>query len=282
VTDKNASGSYNYVVQKASMGGSSDASETEKTEPAFKNEVKKTSAEKAGSQVVKNATINFQVKDADSSHSRVSALLEKYDAYTVIDKRTQNFESIQQKIQIRVSPAKFEKLIEEIMKESVYTDVKDISADDVTAQYVDMETRLRSKKDVEKRYTDLLSRAQRINDIIVIENNRRYIREEIESLEGNIRLLQNQVAFSTIYLTLVQKIKGAPLPPEPTVAEVSFGAKVKEALKTGWSGIELFALFLLNIWPVVLVGVPLSLWLVRKYNAPVVKEVEHVQGSDAE
>ncbi|MCW3125393.1 MAG: hypothetical protein JWO03_1051 [Bacteroidetes bacterium] len=261
-----------YTVQAASMGGFGVASDANNTAAAQRNVVTKTASEKAGSQIVKNATVMFQVKDADSSHGRLAGLLETYDAYTVIDKRTQDATGIQQKMQIRVPPAKFEKLIAEIMKESVYTDVKDISADDVSAQYVDMETRLRSKKEVERRYTELLNRATRLNDIIVIENNRRYIREEIESLEGNVRLLQDQVAFSTIYLTLVQKSKETPKPVEPEVAEASFGTRVKAALATGWSGIQLLALFLLNIWPVVLVGIPLSIWLVRKYKTQVLLE----------
>jgi hypothetical protein len=63
------------------------------------------------------------------------------------------------------------------MRESVYTDTKNITADDVTSEFVDVEARLKSKKEVEKRYLELLARAQKVTDVIEVENNLRVIRE---------------------------------------------------------------------------------------------------------
>jgi Fe2+ transport system protein B len=220
---------------------------------APENTVKRTIDKGIPSQIIQNATINCNVSSADSSHIRIRQLIQEYNAYLNLDKRMQSPEAIVQRLQIRVSPENFEKLVDAIMKESIFTENKDISADDVTAQFVDMEGRLKSKRDVEKRYTELLSKAQKINDILVIESNRRQIQEEIESMEGNLRLMRDQVAYSTIYLTITQKIKEVVKTPEPE-KQMTFMEQMRAALESGWLGIRFMAVFLLTIWPLLLIA----------------------------
>ena len=232
-----------YQVSFASMGSPPASS------PA--NTITQTRGTKIPSEIIKNATINFNVSSADSSHIRIRQSISELSAYLNLDKRMQTPEGIVYKLQIRVSPENFDKLVDAIMKESIYTESEDISADDVTAQFVDMEARLKSKQEVEKRYADLLSRAQKVNDILVIESNRRQIQEEIESIEGNLRLLRDQVAYSTIYLTITQKIKEEPKPAEPEKPGMTFIEQVRAALGAGWMGIRYTAVFLLTIWPLI-------------------------------
>ena len=232
-----------YQVSFASMGSTSSS------DPA--NTITQTTGTKIPSEIIKNATINFNVSSADSSHIHIRQSISEVSAYLNLDKRMQTPEGIVYKLQIRVSPENFDKLVYAIMKESIYTESEDISADDVTAQFVDMEARLKSKQDVEKRYADLLSRAQKVNDILVIESNRRQIQEEIESIEGNLRLLRDQVSYSTIYLTITQKIKEEPKPAEPEKPGMTFMEQVRAALAAGWMGIRYTAVFLLTIWPLI-------------------------------
>lgn len=256
VTSNDNATSDNYSASNSSASGykANFASMASVPAPAPVNLVSRPGESKIPSQIIKNATIDFTVSSADSSHIRIQQMIAEYNAYLNLDKRLQSPEAIVQKLQIRVSPENFDKLIDAIMKESIYTETKDISADDVTAQFVDMEARLKSKHDVEKRYTDLLNRAQKVNDILVIESNRRQIQEEIESMEGNLRLMRDQVAYSTIYLTITQKIKVAPTAPEPEKPEMTFMEQVRAALSAGWTGIRVMAVFLLTIWPLLLIA----------------------------
>ncbi len=254
VPDENKTSAWSSSVTSSSNTGNT---EERTTAPAHHSQTDK-------AKIVKSATLVIQARSADSSHNTIVTQLPAYEAYSTMDKRSQNALGIEHKIQIRVAPDKFDGLINAIMRESVYTEMRDISVDDVTAAYVDMEARLKAKKEVEQRYTALLSRAQSINDIIVVENNRRYIREEIDALEGNIKLMKDQITYSTIYLTLQQPIESPPPPATAATAEPGFGARIKAALVTGWKGIEFFVLFLVNIWPLILILVPVALWAARR------------------
>jgi hypothetical protein len=211
---------------------------------------------KEPSQIIRNAKVDFQVESADSSHGRIAQSLAGANAYFGTDRRSQNSYEIQQMMVIRVPSANFDKLMDVLMKESVYTNNKDITADDVTAEFVDIQVRLKSKKEVEKRYIELLGRAQKVSDIIEVESNLRVIREEIESMEGRLKLLKDQVAYSTITLTITQRLKGEAQP------EVNFGYRLKAAAVNGWRGLEFFALSLVSAWPFLLLISPFIIWIV--------------------
>ena len=205
--------------------------------------------------IIKNATVNFQVEKNDSSHDRIARSLSAYEAYFGSDKRSQNSYEIQQIMVIRVPSVNFDKLMDILMKESIYTENKNITADDVTSEFVDIQVRLKSKKEVEKRYMELLSHAQKVSDVLEVENNLRVIREEIESTEGRLKLLKDQVAYSTITLTLTQRVKGETMP------EAIFGYRLRESVVNGWQGLLSFALTLVSLWPFLLVLSVFIIWI---------------------
>ena len=247
-----------FTVSRASAGTVSDAyaeKDNQESKPPILNIQNRTES-KEPSQIIKNATVSFQVSNTDSSHERITQMLSGSQAYFGSDKRVQNSYEIQQTMVIRVPAANFDKLMDELMKESVYTYNKDITADDVTAEFVDIQARLKSKKEVEKRYTELLSRAQKVTDVLEVENNLRVIREEIESTEGRLKLLKDEVSYSTITLTTLQKLKGDPQP------EISFAYRLKEASVNGWRGLEFLALTIVTLWPFLLIISPFVVWIV--------------------
>jgi hypothetical protein len=231
--------------------------EKEREEPNTNTAVIKNQIEsKEPSQIIRNANVNFQVDCTDSSHAHIAQSLSAFKAYFGSDRRSQNSYQIAQTMVIRVPMVNFDKLMDLLMKESVYTDYKDITADDVTAEFVDIQTRLRSKKEVEKRYMELLSRAQMVNDILEVESNLRIVREEIEATEGRLKLLKDRVAYSTITLTISQKLKGDAQP------EVSFGYRLKRAIVRGWRNLEVLALRIVSAWPYILIISPFIVWII--------------------
>ena len=106
---------------------------------------------------------------------------------------------------IRVPAAQFDRLVERLEKGSGEVLFKDISARDVTEEFVDLEIRLANKRKFADRYAELLKKAVSVKEILEIEENIRKIEEEIESTEGRLRYLSDQVAFSKLTLTLTQE-----------------------------------------------------------------------------
>ena len=127
--------------------------------------------------------------------------------------------------------------------------IKRTSAVDVGEEYYDLMTRIKTKKEVEKRYIEILRKANKITDILAVEDQIRVIREEIESKEGRLRFLKDRISLSTISLYVHQELEyDAPLVDKPT-----FWGKVAKAAFTGWNMILSFLLFLIYIWPIVLI-----------------------------
>ena len=133
-----------------------------------------------------------------------------------------------------------------------------MTARDVTEEFVDIEARLRTKKEVEKRYLEILSKAATIKDILLVEEQLRVIREEIEAREGRLKYLQNQVSYSTINLEMYQKLTFEP--------GFKFFSKIWKALKGGWKGLLNVLVGLVYIWPLLIIGVGVFIWIRRRIS----------------
>lgn len=103
----------------------------------------------------------------------------------------------QNHIKVRVPAPKFEKSVEAIV---ALGDVhhREISADDVTAEYTDLEIRLKNAISVRARLEKLLDQTKNVEEALEVERELRRLTDEIEGMKGRMKLLQELAAFSTI------------------------------------------------------------------------------------
>lgn len=99
-------------------------------------------------------------------------------------------------ITVRIPRDRFDDAIARIEKLGDVTH-RDIKAQDVTDEYVDLQARLKNAYAMRDRLTELLSRAA-VKEAIDIEKELGRVTEEIERMEGRMKLLRDQIAFSTI------------------------------------------------------------------------------------
>ncbi len=173
-------------------------------------------------------------------------------------------------IYIRVPTQNFQKVLSGMKGIAVSEDYVRIDAQDVTEEYYDLETRLKAKKEVEKRYIEILrSKAKTVSEILTAEEKIRVIREEIEVVEGRLKYLQNKVSLSSIQIELYQD----PIFVQETIKYKqyqetgwSFWEKAGKALSTGWNAILAFLIGLLYIWPFIIVFGSILYFLRKKYK----------------
>jgi hypothetical protein len=101
-----------------------------------------------------------------------------------------------QQITIRVPRAKFHAVLGQIegMGNVLH---RDVAAEDVTDQFVDMEVRLKNARAMRERLQTLLQSAQ-VKEALEIEKELARLTGEIESMEGKLKLLRDRIAYSTI------------------------------------------------------------------------------------
>jgi len=74
------------------------------------------------------------------------------------------------------------------------------NASNITSQFIDTQSRLNSLKIQEERLLDMLSKAEDVPDLIMIEERLSHVRYQIESLTTTLNAWQNQVDYSTLTL----------------------------------------------------------------------------------
>ena len=120
------------------------------------------------------------------------------------------------------------------------------SAQDITAEYVDVEAR----NDQRDRLNALADKAETTADLLEIESQLSDVQYQLESYTGQMRLMDNQVRYSTVDISL-QEVRVL------TPTATTFGEKFVEAVTSGWRGFvdgaEDLILVVVYLWPVVLI-----------------------------
>ena len=106
-----------------------------------------------------------------------------------------------------------------------------IASQEVTGQYRDLVSRLRSKKISAERLRQLITQATKPADILLIEHELSDREAEIESMQGQLNVLGDQTALSTITITVVSEGNSTVVAPIPT-REPSFARAWRASLRT--------------------------------------------------
>ena len=199
--------------------------------------------------IIKDASIGVEVEDFEEYTNYLDSLIKKLKGYISSDNLIKNEYYIRSDITIRIPSGNFEQFIDGLEYGTESLQYKNISARDVTEEFIDIEARLKTKKEVEKRYIQLLSKAINIKEILEVEEKLRVIREEIESVEGRLKYLKSQVSFSTINLSITQNFEYRYQPKKSK----NFFQRLVKSLDKGWKGLIVFILFLFRIWPFLLI-----------------------------
>jgi hypothetical protein len=221
-----------------------------------------------GRNIIKTANYRFQVNNVKQSTAAIEASIRKYPSY--ISSSNLNLENpiLENKITIRVQQEYFQDLLKEIDLQAVFVNFRNVTTADVSKEFVDLESRLRTKREVEQRYMEILrKKAGTIEELLQAEQQIGALHEEIEATISRINYLKDEVGYSTINLEFYQTIT------EKLIAgtEDSFLQKITEAFSVGWAAIRTVAIGLVYIWPLLLLAAVAL--LILKWRKPVFAKV---------
>ena len=201
--------------------------------------------------IIKTAEVRMEVKNLAKSSKDVQALVERYNGFVSnLNMANSNYE-LSAQISLKVPAKDFQTLLDSIKKQAIFLNYERIHTDDVTEEYVDIQTRLKTKKEVRDRYIDILrNKAKNVKDILMAEDKIRVIQEEIEAAEGRLKFLSTNVSLSTVSVELYQKIE---YKPNPETYSNSFWNRLGRSFKNGLEFFEELTLGLISIWPLILI-----------------------------
>ena len=211
--------------------------------------------------LVYHADVKLKTTAMPRAMSALDSLVRRSGGYLSAANETHADGQWQQETTIRVPPARFQALLGGLAGLGTVEEKK-LSTDDVTAEHADVAARLQAKRAVEHQYTTLLNKAQKIKDILDIEEKLGEVREEIEATESRLKTLNDQVAYSTITLVIYQLV------PQnvPDAPVVSLGSHTVEAFYNGWELLTGLLVGAISLWPLLLLAAG-GWWLWRRRRA---------------
>lgn len=210
--------------------------------------------------IIRNGTMSVKANNVTESKKSIDALLKKLGAYYQDERLSNEASRVEYFLKIRIPSSQFESLIQGIDNSRDEIVSKQINAEDVTEEFVDLQARLQNKREYLERYKSILRNAKNVKEMMQVEENIRNLQEEIESKEGRLRYLNDQVSYSTLDLTLFHNKEFVYRNEE----ENSFSERAKAAFSGGWKAVIEVCLGLFTAWPFLLFIV-IVFWVIRKY-----------------
>jgi hypothetical protein len=216
--------------------------------------------------LIRTAEITLQVESTDEALKSLEALatgLGGFVGNTSIARHEDGSQS--GTVTLRIPVAKFAQALEKIRTLGRVERV-DTQVQDVTNEYVDLDARLRNAKREEQEILKLLDRSGKLADIIQIESKLAEVRGQIERMEGQLRVMNEQMSLCTITVSLHEKGEAAVAALDRYDVRYHLRSAGRTLVRV-LEGLLTIALYVVIVGWVVWMPVALLVWIVRRRRA---------------
>lgn len=157
--------------------------------------------------VIRNADLSIVVDEPLEAMNTIGRMAERMGGYIVSSNswKTSNYKGIEipeANISIRVPAALLNQALDEI--KALLNDKEldllseNVSGQDVTKEYTDLNSRLKNLEDAEAQLKLILDEAYKTEDVLNVFNQLTYYREQIEVTKGQIKYYEESAALSSV------------------------------------------------------------------------------------
>ena len=179
--------------------------------------------------IIRDANLTIEVASTTEAQQRVTSIAETLGGFVVTSEARQRQDSepakrtLDIKLVIRVPSGQFNAALEQIEKLATNLPERNVTGQDVTEEFIDLDARLKTQKALELQFLDIMKQAKKVNDALEVQSQIAGVRTEIEKLEGRRRFLESKSSLSTITVNIHT--------PTPIVVTASgFTYTIREAL----------------------------------------------------
>ncbi|MCT7978262.1 DUF4349 domain-containing protein [Laspinema olomoucense] len=211
----------------------------------------------AAPQLIKTASMTMEVEAIEEQIPAINQIVKQKqgDLLQFEDNkpRSQNTRHVVS-MQLRVPQQQLENTINAIAELGTVIN-RSITAEDVSAQLIDNDARLKNLRKQEEMILKIMERSGSVGDVLNAARELSTIREQIERIDAVQANLRNKVAYSTLYLTLESPISAAEVPQKSLGKELQkTWENASEAVGDVTVGLLKFTLYLLAFSPFILLG----------------------------
>jgi len=202
-----SSGDSKKDVQIENSSTSQDMATTEREEIAETGELADEQSEMTPTnrKIIHRAELQLNVKNLESTQLTIEGKVSEYGGYIVESNvHRESEESISARLTVRIPEQHFQNFLTDAEGEAAEVLNRNVTGEDVTEQYIDLESRVNSKRIVEERLLGFMGKAEKTEDLLKISSNLSEVQEEIELIVGKMKYLENQTSFSTIEIAMYE------------------------------------------------------------------------------
>ena len=210
----------------------------------------------AGRKIIKNGDLSIQTREFDEFLTNLNRSILAVGGYveaSSINGNSYNKNRMRSAdVTARVPADQLDAFCDQVSELGNVT-YKNLYTRDVTLTYVDLESHVKALRTEQQTLMDLLAKAEKVEDIILIQNRLSDVLYEIESYESTLRTFDDQIAYSSVHLS-IQEVQR-----ETTVEKETAGQEIARRFKENWEDVkDGFARFGINFvsdLPIIIVWV---------------------------
>lgn len=158
--------------------------------------------------VIQNADVTIVIADPQAKMASISAMAKEMGGFVVSSNLYQNYTSTgkpvpEGSIVIRIPAIKMDAALGEIKADAVEVRNENRTGQDVTQEYVDLNSQLRSLQAAEEQLAKIMLRAEKTEDVLSVFSQLESYRLQIEVVKGQIQYYEQASALSAISITLI-------------------------------------------------------------------------------
>ncbi len=197
-----------------------------------------------GRKIIKNGNLSIQTREFDEFMTNLNQSIFSVGGY--VESSSVNGNSYNKNrmrsadVTVRIPADQLDAFCDQVSELGNVT-YKNLYTRDVTLTYVDLESHVKALRTEQQTLMDLLAKAEKVEDIILIQNRLSDVLYEIESYESTLRTFDDQIAYSSVALS-IQEVQR-----ETTVEKETAGQEIARRFRENWEDVkEGFARFGIN------------------------------------
>jgi Domain of unknown function (DUF4349) len=167
--------------------------------------------------VIRNANLTLVVTDPTTSVAVITKMAEDMGGFVVSSSLyetalgTGDLTATQGTITIRVPADRLDEALNSIKAGAIEVRSENVTGEDVTQQYVDLQSRLRNLEAAEKQLQEIMGSATKTEDVMMVYNQLVQVRGEIETVKGQMQYFEQSARLSEVTIELIPDAAAQPL-----------------------------------------------------------------------
>jgi hypothetical protein len=192
-----------------------------------------TAPETVGPMIVQTASLSIVAKNYNEASAMIEKLVKGRGGYVEkLDAKAQSGNAREMSVALRIPAKQLDGFLADL-RQLGHVEQESQSNEEVSADYVDLQARLKSAQATERRLIELLgTRTGRLEDVLDAERELARVRAEIESMQGQSAVMLHRVSYATVQVQLSEEYH------ERLQSRASTGAKLWNALVDGVQNLE--------------------------------------------